>query len=259
MTELRAVVTGASDGIGRATALALAASGWHVTAVARRADLLHDLADACGATPVVADITSLEDIARLRTAVEADGALHTLVNNAGGARGLDRIEDADLEDWRWMYEVNVLGTQQVTAALLPALRRGAASERRVADILTVTSIAATETYPGGAGYNAAKFAQRALVEVLRQELHGEPIRVIEVAPGMVHTNFSLARFAGNQTRADAVYADVVDPLTADDIAVLIRDAVRLPAHINPERIVVKPVAQLSATQVWRHPLRVRTG
>ena len=170
---------------------------------------------------------------------------------------MNRVEDADVDDWRTMYETNVIGTQRVTAALLPALRRGA-GERGVADIVAVTSIAGHVAYEGGAGYNAAKFAQHAVLGALRLELNGEPLRVIEIAPGLVRTDFSLVRFKGDQERADAVYADVPEPLVATDIAREIVHACELPSHVNLDLVTIKPVAQAAPHKLFRGPLAPRT-
>jgi len=253
----RVVVTGASSGIGEATVRLLRGRGWDVLAVARREDRLRALADETGATWFRADVTSDDDVAALRAHVEATGPLHALVNNAGGAFGLDSVEAGSVDDWQRMFDVNVLGTKRVTAALLPALRDGA-EEAGVADVLTVTSIAGHVAYEGGGGYNASKFAEHALVAVLRLELAGEPIRVVEIAPGMVRTEeFSLVRFGGDQARADAVYADVPGPLTADDVAESIVHAMELPSHVNLDLVTVKPVAQAAPHRVARGALAVR--
>jgi len=253
----RVVVTGASSGIGEATARRFAAHGWEVLGVARRADRLAALAAEGVLTPVVGDVTDADDVARIRSEVEAGGALHALVNNAGGALGAERIEDAVLEDWRWMFETNVLGTQRMISALLPALRAGSL-ERGSGDIVAVTSIAAHVVYAGGAGYNAAKYAQHALLGVLRLELAGEPLRVIEIAPGMVKTDFSLVRYRGDQAAADAVYAGVENPLVADDIAEAIVHAVELPSHVDLDLLVVKPVAQSAVRTIHHGPLSPRS-
>ncbi|MBD8727482.1 SDR family NAD(P)-dependent oxidoreductase [Frigoribacterium sp. CFBP 13707] len=253
----RVVVTGASSGIGEATVRLLRGRGWDVLAVARREDRLRALADETGATWFRADVTSDDDVAALRAHVESTGPLHALVNNAGGAFGLDSVEAGSVDDWQRMFDVNVLGTKRVTAALLPALRDGA-EEAGVADVVTVTSIAGHVAYEGGGGYNASKFAEHALVAVLRLELAGEPIRVVEIAPGMVQTEeFSLVRFGGDQARADAVYADVPGPLTADDVAESIVHAMELPSHVNLDLVTVKPVAQAAPHRVARGALAVR--
>jgi NADP-dependent 3-hydroxy acid dehydrogenase YdfG len=257
MNGMRAVVTGASSGIGAATVRALRAAGWEVVAVARREDRLRALAEETGAEVVVTDVTSESDVAALRDRLAATGGIHALVNNAGGAKGLASVEDSDVDDWAWMFEVNVLAVKRVTSLLLPLLRRGA-QERGVADIVNVTSIAGHVAYAGGGGYNAAKFAAHALTEVLRLELNGEPIRVIEVAPGMVRTDeFALVRFGGDRARADAVYEGVPEPLVAEDIAAVIADAVQKPRHVDLDLIVVKPVAQAAPYRLAKGPLHVR--
>ncbi|MRX42831.1 SDR family oxidoreductase [Agromyces kandeliae] len=259
MDQLRAVVTGASSGIGAATVRGLVAAGWEVVAVARRGDRLAALAEETGAVPFVADVTSDADVAALAEHVAASGGAHALVNNAGGAKGLASVEESDLDDWAWMFEVNVLGLKRVTSALLPLLRRGAV-ERGVADVVNVTSIAGHVAYVGGGGYNAAKFAAHAVTEVLRLELNGEPIRVIEVAPGMVRTDeFALVRFGGDRARADAVYDDVPEPLVAEDIAGVIVDAISKPRHVDLDLIVVKPVAQAAPHRLAKGPLEVKAG
>lgn len=253
----RVVVTGASSGIGRATAVLFAEHGWDVVAVARRADRLAVLADEHGIRAVTGDVTDPGDVARIRDEVAALGPLHALVSNAGGALGSATVEDGDPEDWRAMYEVNVIGTQRMIAALLPALRDGARDAGN-ADIVGITSVAGHEVYEKGAGYNAAKFAQHALMAVLRLELAGEPLRVIEVAPGMVRTEgFAITRFKGDRAAADAVYAGVEQPLVAEDIAELIVHAVELPGHVNLDLVTTRPVAQAAATKVIREPLRPR--
>ncbi|WP_188741928.1 SDR family NAD(P)-dependent oxidoreductase [Agromyces bauzanensis] len=257
MSMLRAVVTGASSGIGEATARALRAAGWEVVGVARREERLRALAADTGASVFVADLTKQGDVDALRDHLAASGPVHALVNNAGGAKGLDSVEASSIDDWAWMLEVNVLALKRVTSALLPLLRRGAV-ERGVADIVNVTSIAGHVAYVGGGGYNAAKFAAHALTEVLRLELNGEPLRVIEVAPGMVRTDeFALVRFGGDRARADAVYDDVPEPLVAEDIAAVIADAVLKPAHVDLDLIVVKPVAQAAPYRLAKGELVVR--
>jgi NADP-dependent 3-hydroxy acid dehydrogenase YdfG len=256
MVVRRVVVTGASSGIGAACVRLFRAAGWNVVAVARRRDRLEALAEETGAQVFVADVTDDAQVEALRARLEQSGPVHALVNNAGGAIGLDSVEKSAIADWQRMFDINVLGTKRVVSALLPLLRQAAAADGH-ADILTVTSIAAHIAYVGGGGYNAAKFAERALSEVLRLELNGEPIRVIEVAPGMVHTEeFSLVRFGGDQERADAVYADVPDPLTAEDVAETIVNALGRPAHVDLDLIVVKPVAQAAPYRFHKGPLQV---
>lgn len=247
-TVLRAVVTGASSGIGAATVRRLRAEGWDVVAAARRADRLEALAAETGAVPVVADVTSDDDVARLAEAATARGPVHALVNNAGGALGLDPVATGSLADWRTMYEVNVLGAVRATQALLPALR---ASGR--GDVVLLTSTAGHATYPGGGGYVAAKHAERTIAETLRVELVGEPVRVIEIAPGMVATEeFSLVRFRGDAARAAATYAGVDAPLTADDVADAIAWCLTRPHHVNIDSMVIRPRAQASNTVVARN-------
>jgi len=188
--------------------------------------------------------------------VEATGPLHALINNAGGAFGLDTVEASSIDDWQRMFDVNVLGTKRAVTALLPSLRKGA-DDAGSGDIVTVTSIAGHIAYANGGGYNAAKFAAHALVAALRLELNGEPLRVIEIAPGMVKTDFSLVRFDGDQARADAVYEGVVAPLTADDVAEAIVHSVELPSHVNIDLVTIKPVAQAAPYKLTRGALTTR--
>ncbi|GAB3585507.1 SDR family oxidoreductase [Leifsonia lichenia] len=256
MSVRRVVVTGASSGIGAAAVRLFRSHGWEVVGVARRADRLADLAEETGAGVFAADLTKQEDVDALRAHLEATGPIHALVNNAGGALGLDSVEKSSIDDWVWMYEINVIATKRVISALLPLLRSGAA-ESGHADILNITSIAGHTAYVGGGGYNAAKFAEHALTEVLRLELNGEPIRVIEVAPGMVATEeFSLVRFGGDKEKRDAVYQDVPEPLTAEDVAATIVDALERPRHVDLDLIVIKPVAQAAPYRFHKGELRV---
>jgi NADP-dependent 3-hydroxy acid dehydrogenase YdfG len=253
----RVVVTGASSGIGEATARLFGERGWDVVGVARRGERLETLARDHGIHPVVGDVTDQADVDRIRDEVAALGPVHALVNNAGGAFGSASVEHGDPDDWRAMYEVNVLGTKRMITALLPLLRAAARDDGH-ADILSVTSVAGYEVYENGAGYNAAKFAEHALMAVLRLELAGEPLRVIEVAPGMVRTEgFAITRFKGDRAKADAVYAGVEQPLVAEDIAEAIVHAVELPGHVNLDLVTVRPVAQAAAHKVIREPLRAR--
>ena len=255
MATRRVVVTGASSGIGAATARLFRAHGWDVVAVARREDRLRALAEETGVDVFVADLTRQSDVDALGSFLASSGPVHGLVNNAGGAFGLDSVENSDPDDWQRMFDINVLGTKRVISALLPLLRKGAA-QHGSADIMTVTSIAGHIAYEGGSGYNAAKFAEHALVAVLRLELAGEPIRVLEVAPGMVKTEeFSLTRFGGDQAKADAVYENVPEPLTAEDVAESIVHAMELPAHINLDLVTIKPVAQAAPYKVVRGQLK----
>jgi NADP-dependent 3-hydroxy acid dehydrogenase YdfG len=237
-----AVITGASSGIGAATARALAADGYRVVLGARRLDRLEQLAAEVGGEAVALDVADPGSVADF---VAALGACDVLVNNAGGALGLDPIAEADEEQWLRMYESNVMGTMRMTRALLPRL-----IESGNGHVVGITSIAAIEPYRGGAGYNAAKHAQRAMLRVLRQELLGEPVRVTEVAPGMVETEFSLVRFGGDEEAADRVYAGM-QPLRADDVAECIRWSLAQPPHVNVDEIVVRPRDQATATAVHR--------
>lgn len=237
-----AVVTGASGGIGAATARRLASAGYTVVGGARRVERVREVCEPLGGRGLPLDVT---DDASVDAFCAEVPECTLLVNNAGGALGLDPVAEADLERWRWMYDANVLGTLRMVRALLPALE--ASGDGCIVD---VGSIAGLEPYPGGAGYNAAKFAVRALGEVLRMELLGRPIRVCEVDPGMVETDFSLVRFDGDRDRADAVYAGV-DPLTADDVADCITWVATRPSHVNVDRLVVKPRDQATATRVHR--------
>ena len=237
-----AVVTGASSGIGEATSKVLAAQGFHVVAVARREDRIRALAEEIGGTPIVADVT--DDGAVQALARDLD-RVDVLVNNAGGARGMAPVADSDLEHWRWMWETNVLGTLRVTRALLPKL---IASGDGL--IVTVTSVAALEVYDGGAGYTAAKHAQGALHRTLRGELLGCPVRLTEIAPGAVETEFSLVRFDGDQQRADSVYTGIT-PLVAADVAEVIGFVASRPSHVNLDLIVLKPRDQASTMRFNR--------
>ena len=254
MTARRVVVTGASSGIGEATVRLLCEHGFTVVGVARRADRLEALAASTGCDIFVADVTKQADVDALATYVDESGGIHALVNNAGGARGMGSVEESSVEDWQWMFDVNVLGTKRVTTAMLPLLRKYW-TPGTSADILTVTSVAGYVTYEGGGGYNAAKFAERAMIGVLRLELAGEPIRVIDVAPGMVATEeFSLNRFGGDKAAADKVYENVQEPLSADDMALAIVGALELPHNVSVEQLTVRPVAQAAQHKVIRGPL-----
>ena len=255
MDTRRVVVTGASSGIGAATVRLFRNRGWAVVGGARRADRLAALAAETGAEVFTADLTVQADVDALQDYLAASGPVHALVNNAGGAKGLDSVEASSIEDWSWMFEINVLAVKRVTTAVLPLLRDTITADGGAATIVTVTSIAGHVAYLGGGGYNAAKFAAHAMTEVLRLELNGEPIRVIEIAPGMVKTEeFGLVRFDGDADKAAAAYADVPHPLTAEDIADTIVSSVERPAHVNLDLIVIKPVAQAAPTRIARGPL-----
>lgn len=243
-----AVVTGASTGIGEATARELRRGGWTVYAVARRAERLEALARETGAIPAPCDITSDADVEALRDQVlEEQGRVDALLNISGGARGTDRVADAGTEDWEWMYQVNVLGTMRMTRAFLPALRANGEGT-----VLNLTSLAAHRAYEGGGGYNAAKYAERAMTEALRLEEAEHNVRVVEIAPGLVHTpEFSLNRLGGDRQAADQVYAGVDKPLTSEDVAQVCAFAVNLPHHVDLDTVTIKPVAQAAPHKLIR--------
>jgi NADP-dependent 3-hydroxy acid dehydrogenase YdfG len=245
--RLRAVVTGASSGIGAATVRALTALDWDVVAVARREDRLRELAAQTGASYLRTDVTSDADVARLTDTVLAGGPLHAVVNNAGGAIRADRIAAGPVADWARMYDVNVLGTVRVTQALLPALRSSGRG-----DVVLMGSTAGLVAYEGGGGYAAAKHGIHAFAGTLRLEEAENDVRVIEIAPGMVRTDeFSLNRFEGDRAAADAVYAGVAEPLTAEDVATAVTWALTLPHHMNVDLMVLRPVAQAAQHKVIR--------
>lgn len=225
----------------------MCAAGWKVFAVARRADRLAELATETGAIPVTVDVTDDEAVAGLLAEVVAGGGIDTLINIAGGARGADFVGAAKNEDWDFMLQVNVMGTMKLTRAFLPMLRANGEGT-----VLNLTSTAAQVSYEGGGGYNAAKAAQRALTKALRLEEAEHNVRVIEVLPGLVHTEeFSLLRFGGNAEAADAIYKGVEKPLVASDVAEVIAYSVNLPHHINLDEIVIRPVAQAAAHKLIR--------
>jgi len=237
-----AVITGASSGIGAAAARALAGDGFQVLLGARRLERLTELAAEVGGTALALDVTDQDSVDRF---VAEMPRCDVLVNNAGGAHGLEPLGEADEDKWRTMYEANVLGTMRMTRALLPRL-----VESGDGQIVSITSIAGFEVYRGGSGYIAAKHAQRSLLRVLRLELLGESVRVTEIAPGMVETEFSLVRFGGDEDAARRVYEGMV-PLSAEDVAECIRWAVAQPSHVNIDEIVVRPRDQAAATEVHR--------
>lgn len=243
-----AVVTGASAGIGAATARALHREGFRLVLGARRVERLERLARELGGPEAGVRFHPLDvtDPASVRKFAASIDRLALLVNNAGAAFGLDRIENAVEERWREMYELNVMGVLRVTRALLPALRASGDGH-----IVNVGSISGFEVYPGGAGYTAAKHAARALTKTLRLELLGEPIRVTEIAPGLANTEFSKVRFSGDTARADDVYRGMT-PLVAEDVAECIAFAATRPSHVNIDELVVKPRDQAHSTAVHRH-------
>jgi NADP-dependent 3-hydroxy acid dehydrogenase YdfG len=239
-----AVVTGASSGIGAATARQLATEGFEVICAARRVERIQRLADEIGGRALACDVTSEADVAALAEAVGP--RLEVLVNNAGGAFGQEPVAAADVDAWQRMYAVNVIGTERVTRALLPALvaARGA--------IVFVTSVAADGPYEGGAGYCGAKAAERMIAGALRLEFFDQPVRITEISPGMVHTDeFSLTRYGGDKERADKVYEGVPDPLQAEDVAEAITWMATRPRHVNIDRLTIRPVAQPAQHKVFR--------
>jgi NADP-dependent 3-hydroxy acid dehydrogenase YdfG len=242
MSKRTAVITGASAGIGEATARALAEAGFHVVLGARRLDRLEKLAADLSGAAYPLDVT---DPASVAAFVQEIPECHVLVNNAGGARGIERVVDADEDHWRWMWDVNVLGTLRMAKALLPKL-----IDSGDGHVITVTSIAGHEVYDGGAGYTSAKHAQSALHRTLRSEHLGEPVRITEIIPGMVETDFSANRFDGDTERASKVYQGLT-PLTAEDVADVIAFAATRPSHVNLDSIVLKPRAQYNGSRVYR--------
>jgi NADP-dependent 3-hydroxy acid dehydrogenase YdfG len=240
-TSRIALVTGASSGIGAATVRALAAAGFDVVAAARRVERCEAVAQEVGGRALRLDVADPDSVAAL---VESVPEVSVVVNNAGGALGLEPVAEADEENWRQMYETNVLGVMRVTKALLPAL------ERSSGHIVVVGSVAGLEVYPGGAGYTAAKHAANAVTRSLRLELLGKDIRVSEVAPGMVETEFSLVRFEGDEERAAQVY-EGTNPLKAEDVADAIAYVVTRPPHVDVDYLSIKPTDQATARDVHR--------
>lgn len=243
-TRGTAVITGASSGIGAATARRLAAEGFDVVIGARRVGRLRDVAGPIGALALPLDVTNPSSVEAFCAEIPECAVL---VNNAGGALGLAPIAETDEDTWLRMYETNVLGVARMTKALLDKLVASGDGH-----VVVIGSIAGEQTYPGGAGYNAAKFGVRALVQVLRQEMLGQPVRITEIDPGMVETEFSIVRFGGDTERAASVYEGVT-PLSADDVADCVAFAVTRPSHVNIDRMVVLPRDQAGALQVYRHP------
>jgi len=244
-----AVVTGASSGIGAATAIALGRHGYQIVAGARRVERLERVAgeDGLALRLDVTDEASVTDF--VKQISRRFGRIDVLVNNAGGALGLNSIAEAKDDEWIGMWETNVLGLMWMTRACLPLLRKA-----KHGHIVNIGSIAGFETYKGGAGYTAAKHAVRAITRTLRLELNGEPIRITEIAPGLVETEFSVVRFHGDRKAAKAVY-EGIKPLTAEDVADCVVFAVTRPPHVDIDEIVVRPVAQANAVTVARKPSR----
>ncbi|MFI7440853.1 SDR family NAD(P)-dependent oxidoreductase [Nonomuraea indica] len=240
-----AVVTGASSGIGEATARRLAAEGYDVVAGARRRERLDALAaEVPSIRPVTLDVTSQESVEALAASLER---CDVLVNNAGGALGAESVADGRPDDWQRMYDTNVLGTLRMTQALLPML-----AESGDGVLVLLTSTAGLVPYEGGGGYVAAKHAQSSMAGTLRLELVGRPVRVVEIAPGMVRSEgFAVTRFRGDEAAAARVYEGVPDPLTSDDVADAIAWCVTRPAHVNIDRIVMRPRAQAAQHKVHR--------
>jgi NADP-dependent 3-hydroxy acid dehydrogenase YdfG len=237
-----ALVTGASSGIGEATVRALAAAGFQVVAAARRVERCERVANEVGGRAMRLDVADPESVAELANGLDR---VSVLVNNAGGALGLEPVAEADEENWRQMYETNVMGVMRVTKALLPAIERSGDGH-----IVVVGSVAGVEVYPGGGGYTAAKHAANAVTRTLRLELLGKPVRVSEVAPGMVETEFSLTRFGGDEDRAARVYEGTT-PLGPGDIADAIAYVVTRPAHVDVDYLSIKPTRQATARDVHR--------
>lgn len=242
----RAVVTGATTGIGEAIAKALVADGFDVIATGRREDRLKALAENIGCSYIAADLATDDGVDAVANFALKGGPVDVLINNAGGALGVDPVLEGNLDEWRRMYEINVIMTLALTQKLVPQMRK------RGGDVVFISSTAGHATYPGGAGYTAAKHAERMIPQTLRLELCGDPVRIIDIAPGMVKTEeFSLNRLHGDAQAAEKVYAGVEAPLVAEDVAEAVRWAVSLPAHVNIDTLVIRPVAQASNTQIAR--------
>jgi len=240
-----AVITGASSGFGAATARALHAQGFALVLGARRIDRLREVATPLGARAIGLDVT---DPASVTAFCATLGDVHLLVNNAGAALGLDRIEDAVEQRWEDMFELNVMGVLRMTRALLPRIVASGDGH-----IVNIGSTAGRETYPGGGGYTASKHALRALSQTLRMELLGKPVRVTEIDPGLAETEFSRVRFDGDAARAKAVYQGLT-PLTAEDVADCVAWAATRPSHVNIDEIVVRPRDQATSSMVHRRPV-----
>lgn len=244
-TSRRAVVTGASTGIGEATVRLLRAHGWQVVALARRADRLQALAEETGCEWASIDLRDEDAVHALAARLEESGPIDALVNNAGGALGAESVADADPDKWLAMFDRNVMTALHTTRAFLPAMRQ------RGGDLVFLTSTAAHDTYPGGGGYVAAKHAERIIANTLRQELVGEPVRVMELAPGMVKTEeFALNRL-GSSEAAAKVYEGVAEPLVAEDVAEAIVWMLERPRHVNIDSMIIRPRAQATNTLIAR--------
>ncbi|PAT07503.1 SDR family oxidoreductase [Corynebacterium hadale] len=228
-----AVVTGGSAGIGAAAARALAKDGWRVVVAARRLDRCRAVAEEIGGVAAELDVTDQGSVDRLAAQLER---VDLVVNNAGGAKQLDYLRDASDADWEWMFATNVMGTMRVTRALYPQLRESQGL------VINIGSVAGTDAYKGGAGYNAAKYGLRGATRAFRREEADQRIRVTEIDPGRVKTDFSLNRFAGDQEKADAVYEGKLN-LSAEDVAEAIRWVASLPPHVNIDSLNIMPVDQ----------------
>ena len=249
-TREYALVTGASSGIGAATAKALADNGFHVIAAARRMDKLKDLA---AFSPFIEafelDVTDQKSVDVIAKQLEGK-PVSILINCAGGAFDASSVADADPEIWKKTYDVNVVGSVRMVKAITPIMQKHGKGH-----IVLISSTAGHRAYENGGSYVAAKFAETSLVETLRLELNGEPIRVTEIAPGMVKTEeFAKVRFNGDSDRAAKVYEGVTRPLTAEDVAESIRWSVMLPDHFNVDSMIIRPIAQAAAHKVYRQPL-----
>lgn len=247
MSTLRAVVTGASSGMGAETVRKLRALNWDVVAVARREDALKELAAETGCDYVVADMTSDASVTAMAEQVLAGGPVNSLVANAGAAFGSDQVEGADIDDWAAMFDLNVLGVVRSVKALLPALE-----ESGRGDIVVMSSTAGHIVYEGGGGYVASKHGTHSVAATLRLELAGRPVRVIEIAPGMVATEEFSRKRLGSQEAADKVYEGVEKPLTAEDCADAVVWTLTRPHHFNVDLMVIRPIAQAAQHKVARH-------
>lgn len=244
MTRPIAVVTGASSGIGRATARKLAAEGFEVVCAARRTERVEQLAAEIDGRAVTCDVTKADDVTAL--AKVAGEQIAVLVANAGGALGSDHIADAKFDDWRTMFETNVIGSAATIQACLPALTAAHGV------IVTVGSTAGLVAYEGAAGYCGAKAAEHSMMMALRLELWDQPVRVCEIDPGLVASDeFSLVRFRGDADKAKQPYAGVRNPLTQEDVADCIAFAATCPEHVNIDQLVVRPRAQAAAHKLYR--------
>jgi len=245
--ERVAVITGASSGIGAATAIALAKEGFRVIAVARRADRLSDLSkQSTFIEGFTCDITQQSEVNQLAEYCK-DMAVEILINCAGGAFDAATILDGDPDIWEKTYEINVIATLRVTRGITPIMQSLGKGH-----IVIVSSTAGHRAYENGGSYVAAKFAVTSMAHTLRLELNGQPIRITEIAPGMVKTDeFALNRFEGNSDEAAKVYEGIDKPLTAEDVAESIRWSVTLPEHFNVDSMVIRPIAQAANHKVAR--------